>query len=109
MQFHRNPELFKVFPVKAIIIVVILTETISYRFSPIGVGSIIASKLAAMQNIIGTAENLGLFVTAVIIATILYGAVIVTIIYVILSRRNPLRLLSCTAKAMLTSFGTSSR
>ena len=62
-----------------------------------------------MQDIKGTIENLGLFVVAVIVASIIYGAIIVPIIYIILSRRNPLRLLQNMIKPMLTAFGACSR
>ncbi|XP_028403885.1 excitatory amino acid transporter 1-like [Dendronephthya gigantea] len=76
-------------------------------FSPIGITSIIAGKLAAMNDIGGTMENIGLYVTAVLITSVIF-AVVVTGIYVILLRRNPFKLMRSIAKALLTAFGVGS-
>ena len=81
----------------------------SSRFSPIGVSSIIASKLVAMQNIGGTVQNLGLFIAALITGSIVYGFIILPAIYVLLLRKNPFSLMSCVSKALITGIGTASR
>ena len=80
-----------------------------FRFSPIGVGSIIASKLVEVKDVKGTMENFGLFVITVTITSIIFGVVFLNIIYTIISRQNPFRLMRSMMKPMLTSFGTGSR
>ena len=62
-----------------------------------------------MQDIQGTIENLGLYIGTVIIGSIIYGLIILPAIYAILLRRNPIRLMSCVGKAIMTALGTASR
>ena len=62
-----------------------------------------------MENIQATIENLGLYITTVIIVSVIFGPIIVTALYAALLRRNPFRLLRCVTKALLTAFGTGAR
>jgi solute carrier family 1 (high affinity glutamate transporter) protein 1/solute carrier family 1 (high affinity glutamate transporter) protein 3 len=62
-----------------------------------------------MQDIKGTIETLGLYIATMIIASLVYGLIILPAIYAILLRKNPYPLLSCISKALLTGLGTASR
>ncbi|XP_046844090.1 excitatory amino acid transporter-like [Xenia sp. Carnegie-2017] len=77
-------------------------------FSPIGIGSIIASKLATMDDIVGMMAVIGMYVAAVLVGFFIYGVFILPALYLILLKRNPLRLLRDVAKALTMAFGTSS-
>ena len=79
------------------------------RFSPIGISSIIAGKLAAMDDIKGTIGSLGMYITTVTVACIFHSLVTLPLIYFIMVRKNPFLLLSRVLKALLTAFGTASR
>ncbi|XP_028403905.1 excitatory amino acid transporter 3-like [Dendronephthya gigantea] len=78
-------------------------------FSPIGVTSIIASKLVEMDDIMGTMKNIGLYVITVLVASILFGLFVIPGIYVILLRRNPFRLLRFIAEPLVIVLGIASR
>ena len=86
-----------------------ITNTLFLRFSPIGIGSIIASKLATMDDIVGMMAVIGMYVAAVLVGFFIYGVFILPALYLILLKRNPLRLLRDVAKALTMAFGTSSR
>ena len=62
-----------------------------------------------MRDIGGTVENLGLFIAALIIGSIVYAFIILPAIYALLLRKNPFSLMSCVSKALMTAIGTSSR
>ena len=62
-----------------------------------------------MENIQATNENVGLYITTVIIVSVIFGPIIVTALYAALLRRNPFRLLHCVTKALLTAFSTGAR
>ena len=79
------------------------------RFSPIGIGSIIAGELVAMKNINGQVSSLGVYIAMVVIISLIHSLVVLPVIYFMLLRRNPFLLLSRVAKALLAAFGTASR
>ncbi|XP_046843125.1 excitatory amino acid transporter-like [Xenia sp. Carnegie-2017] len=76
--------------------------------SPIGVGSIIASNLAGMEDITGTTERLGMYLGALLITFVLHGFVVLPIIYAIIKRKNPFQLFRVISQALLMGLGTAS-
>lgn len=80
-----------------------------FRFSPIGICSLIAGKLAAMENIKGDLESLLLYMMTVISGLLIHAFVTLPIIYFVIVRKNPVRFFFGMGGALLTAFGTSSR
>ena len=88
--------------------VVMQLVTVVMWYSPIGIWSLIAAKFASMENISGTFESLGLYMTTVIVGLIFHSFVILPTIYFITTRKNPLWFVKGIIQALLTAFGTSS-
>lgn len=77
-------------------------------YSPIGIWSLIAAKFAEMDNISGTFESLGKYMGTVIGGLLIHSIIILPTIYVIFTRKNPLKYVKGIVQALLTAFGTSS-
>lgn len=77
-------------------------------YSPIGIWSLIAAKFASMNDISGTFESLLLYMVTVIVGLIIHSFVVLPVIYVVFTRKNPLTYVGGLVKALLTAFGTSS-
>lgn len=79
------------------------------RFSPIGICSLIAGKLAGMEDIKDNLESLGLYMLTVIVGLLIHALFTLPIIYFVIVRKNPLHFFFGMGSALLTAFGTSSR
>ena len=79
------------------------------RYSPIGICSMIAAKLAAMADILGELKLLGMFMVTVIVGLLIHALVVLPIIYLAFTRKNPYRFIKGLREAMVTAFGTDSR
>lgn len=82
--------------------------TLVMWYSPIGIWSLIAEKFASMENIDGTFESLAKYMLTVIGGLIIHSVLILPVIYVIFTRKNPLTYVKGLVQALLTAFGTSS-
>ena len=88
--------------------VVMSLVTLVMWYSPIGIWSLIAEKFAAMDNIYGTFESLGLYMATVIIGLLIHSFIVLPAIYFFTTRNNPLHFTKGIVQALLTAFGTSS-
>ncbi|XP_028403773.1 excitatory amino acid transporter 1-like [Dendronephthya gigantea] len=77
-------------------------------FSPIGIGCIVAGELAAMKDMKENVSSLGLYISMVVIISLIHALVVLPVIYFVLLRRNPFVLLKDVGKALLTALGTAS-
>lgn len=84
-----------------------LVEIIMW-FSPIGICSLIAGKLAGMEDIKDNLESLGLYMLTVIVGLLIHALFTLPIIYFVIVRKNPLHFFFGMGSALLTAFGTSS-
>ena len=80
-----------------------------YRFSPIGICSLIAGKLAAMDDIQDNLQSLGMYMVTVITGLLIHAFITLPIIYFVIVRKSPVRFFFGMGGALLTAFGTSSR
>ena len=80
-----------------------------YRYSPIGICSLIAGKVASMENISDVLEKLGLYMATVITGLVIHAFIVLPLLYFIFTRRNPFKFILGMRAALLTAFGTSSR
>ena len=79
------------------------------RFSPIGICSLIAAKVAAMNDIVESLNMVGLYMATVIAGLLIHALVIIPLLYLIAVRKNPVRYMIGLRDAIITAFGTSSR
>ena len=80
-----------------------------YRYSPIGIASIVAGKLAEVDDIWTVVEEIGVYFATVLLGLFIHGVIVLPLIYLVLTRSNPLKLVKAVLQALLTAFGTSSR
>lgn len=80
-----------------------------FRTSPVGIASIIAGKLLEVDSFKDLVEGLGMYFLCVVLGLILHSFITLPLIYIIITRRNPLKLVKGALQALLIAFGTSSR
>ena len=79
------------------------------RLSPIGIASIIAGKLMEVDDIGVLFADLGFYMLTVLLGLFIHGVFTLPLIYVVITRRNPLKLVKGVLQALLVAFGISSR
>lgn len=83
--------------------------TYIFRYSPIGIWSLVSAKFAEMANIEATFRSLGLFIVTVVTAIGVHSLLILPFIYLVIVRKNPYKFMEGLLEAMATAFGTDSR
>jgi len=78
------------------------------RLSPIGVLSLVASKITEMKSLEEIVGQLGMYFLTVLVALLIHGFLVLPAIYFILTKKNPYTYISHMAEALVTAFGTSS-
>lgn len=86
-----------------------ILSCLHFRFSPIGIASIILGKLLEVEDIAALVEQIGLYMTTVILGLLIHGCITLPLLFLLLTRSNPLKMVRHTFQALLTAFGTSSR
>ncbi|XP_062596010.1 excitatory amino acid transporter 1-like [Saccostrea cucullata] len=77
-------------------------------YSPIGITFLIAGKIVGMADFGVLMTRVGLYFLTVLFGLLIHGAVILPLLYFVLTRRNPYAFLRGILEAMATAFGTSS-
>ena len=80
-----------------------------FRYSPIGITFLIAGKIVGMETFEVLMTRVGLYFLTVLFGLAIHGAIILPLLYFIMTRRNPYTFLRGILEAMATAFGTSSR
>ncbi len=68
-----------------------------------------AGKLAEVVSFASLIQDIGLYTVTVLVGLLIHGCIILPLIYTILTRKNPLRVVQAVLQALLTAFTTSSR
>lgn len=79
-----------------------------YRISPIGICSLIAAKLANMDDIGEALKMLGYLMGTAIAGLMTHGLIVLPLLYFIFTRKNPLIYIKNMSDAMVTAYGTDS-
>ena len=79
------------------------------RYSPIGICSMIAVKIAGMKSILDALRVLGMFMITVISGLFIHALVVLPLVYFILTRKSPYVFIRGMREAIITAFGTDSR
>jgi len=77
-------------------------------YSPIGIWSLVTSKFASMNDISGTFQGLGYYMSTVIVGLAIHSLLVLPLTYFVATRKNPFVFIKGTVQALLTAFGTSS-
>jgi len=76
--------------------------------SPVGIASLIASKIAGSCDPAAMVSSLGLFIFNILFGLTIHAAVVLPLCYFIATRKNPLKYISNFIEAFVTAFGTDS-
>ena len=74
-----------------------------------GIASIVMGKILEVDDFSVLVERIGLYMTTVLLGLFIHGCITLPLLYLLLTRSNPLRLVKHIVQALLTAFGTSSR
>jgi len=75
---------------------------------PIGVASLVASKLGTSPDFFGQLEKTTKYAVTVLLGIGIHGLVVLPLLYWVFTRKNPFTFLRGLGQAMLTAFGTAS-
>lgn len=79
-----------------------------FRLSPVGVLFLVASKIIEMKSFQVILGQLGMYFMTVLIGLFFHGFIVLPIIYLIMTHKNPLIYLTNMSGAIVMAFGTSS-
>ena len=80
-----------------------------FRYSPFGIMCLIAGKIMSIENLQTTAEQLGLYMITVITGLAIHSMGTLTLMYFVITRKNPLTFFKGMLQAWVTALGTASR
>lgn len=80
----------------------------TYRLSPIGILFLISAKLQEMENLNDVIGKLGLYFLTVAGGILVQGFIILPLIYLLLTKKSPIKFIMNMGQAIATAFGTSS-
>ncbi|XP_065906161.1 excitatory amino acid transporter 1-like isoform X3 [Dysidea avara] len=105
-QGEASKKLFEVFNV--VNEVVMKLVAIVMWILPVGIASLIAGKLVEVESFSTLVQDLGLYIVTVMAGLFIHALIVLPLIYLVLTRRNPFALIGGISQALLTAFGTSS-
>lgn len=77
--------------------------------SPIGIFFLVLSQIIRMQDLGVLAGKLGYYFGTVVLGCFVQGFLILPLLYLVFTRKNPYRFIAGLGQALVTAFGTSSR
>ena len=79
------------------------------RYSPVGVFFLIVGKLMVLSDLGGTLTGLAMYMVTVLVGLVVHSCIVLPLVYLVVARRNPLKLVYGVLQALLTALATSSR
>lgn len=92
-----------------------MTITVTYislylsRYAPIGIMFLISGKILEMDDLLVMGGQLGMYTITVIIGLLIHALVVLPLLFLIVTRRNPWPFIGGLLQALVTALGTSSR
>uniref|UniRef100_UPI0035900100 neutral amino acid transporter A n=1 Tax=Myxine glutinosa TaxID=7769 RepID=UPI0035900100 len=77
-------------------------------YAPVGIMFLVASKVVEMEDLVLLVKSLGKYITCCILGQLIHGLVILPLLFLFFTRRNPFKFLLGILTALTTAFGTSS-
>lgn len=79
------------------------------RLAPLGVCSLVASRIAGMDDILGTLEKLVFYMLTVICGLFIHSLITLPLVFFVVTRKNPYSFMKGLRDALMTAFGIASR
>jgi len=79
------------------------------RLAPVGVCSLVAARIAGMDDILKAIQKLGLFIVTVLCGLLVHGLIVLPLVFFAVTRKNPYGFMKGVSDALMTAFGISSR
>ncbi|XP_015274008.1 PREDICTED: excitatory amino acid transporter 2-like [Gekko japonicus] len=77
-------------------------------YSPFGIASLICGKIAAIKDLETVARQLGMYMVTVIVGLVIHGALVLPLIFFVITRQNPFIFYAGIFQAWITALGTAS-
>ncbi|XP_033999636.1 17-beta-hydroxysteroid dehydrogenase 14 isoform X2 [Trematomus bernacchii] len=77
-------------------------------YSPVGIASLIAGKIAGIGDLEMVARQLGMYMVTVIVGLVIHGGLILPAIFFAITRKSPITFYSGIFQAWITALGTAS-
>ncbi|ELT92594.1 hypothetical protein CAPTEDRAFT_63150, partial [Capitella teleta] len=82
--------------------------TVVIWYSPIGIMFLVAAEIIEMEDPVKELEALGLYIATVMAGLAIHGLIVIPLIYLIITRKNPFKYLYHVLQALITALGTAS-
>jgi len=89
---------------EAIMIIVLIIMWLA----PVGVCSLVAARIAGMDDILKAIQKLGLFIVTVLCGLLVHGLIVLPLVFFAVTRKNPYAFMKGVSDALMTAFGISS-
>ena len=86
-----------------------LNDVAHFRFAPIGVLFLVASKMLEVDSWEVMFKQLGMYFLTVMVGLFIHGFIVLQLIYFLVTRKLPFRYIGNFSEALATAFATSSR
>lgn len=80
-----------------------------FRLSPLGVFFLVVAKVLEIASFADLVGRLGLYFMTVLLGLFIHGFITLSIIYFIVLRRLPFKIIGQLSQVLVTAFGTASR
>lgn len=89
--------------------ILIIFMLILCRYFPFGIVFLIAGKILEMEDPSVIGQKLGLYVITVVSGLILHGLILLPLLFVLITKKNPFAFIQGILQALLIALATSSR
>ena len=79
------------------------------RLAPVGVCSLVAARIAAMDDVLIALAKLGLYMVTVMCGLLIHSLIVIPLVFFVVTRKNPYVFMKGLREALMTAFGISSR
>ncbi len=79
------------------------------RFAPIGVCSLVAARVAGLDDILSSMGKVGLFMVTDLCGLLIHSLIVLPLVFFVVTRRNPYVFMKGLGDALMTAFSIASR
>ena len=79
------------------------------RLAPVAVCSLVAARIAAMEDVLNVIGKLALYLVTILCGLLIHSLVLLPLVFFVITRNNPYRFMKGVGDALMTAFGIASR